>query len=209
MEKFIIFDTEYTAWEGSRDRQWSNPGEHREIIQIGAVKVFNDGVKFIENESFSLFVKPILNYTLSDYIKKLTNISQSEIDNKGCDFKEALLKFHTFCEKGDLPVFSWGDDIDIIKENCLINQVDPPYFEYGFFDVRTFFQENKISIKNQTSGTISAVFNETPSGHPHNAIHDARSIMIALNHVVRLKDLKPKDFLFSFLGKNKKNSCSV
>jgi hypothetical protein len=30
-----FFDLEYTAWEGSKARNWAGPGEHREIIEIG------------------------------------------------------------------------------------------------------------------------------------------------------------------------------
>ena len=38
-EKFIIFDTEYTAWEGSQERNWSGDNEYMELVQIGALKV--------------------------------------------------------------------------------------------------------------------------------------------------------------------------
>ena len=38
-EKFIIFDTEYTAWEGSQERNWSDDDEYMELVQIGALKV--------------------------------------------------------------------------------------------------------------------------------------------------------------------------
>ena len=33
----VVFDTEFTAWQGSMERGWSGPGEHKEIVQIGAV----------------------------------------------------------------------------------------------------------------------------------------------------------------------------
>jgi len=38
-QQIIIFDTEYTAWEGAKERNWSGSGEHREIVQIAAVKI--------------------------------------------------------------------------------------------------------------------------------------------------------------------------
>ena len=37
--KIVVFDLEYTAWEGSMGRCWSEDWEHREIVQIGAVLV--------------------------------------------------------------------------------------------------------------------------------------------------------------------------
>lgn len=30
-EQFVLFDTEYTGWEGSQERGWSAPGEYREL----------------------------------------------------------------------------------------------------------------------------------------------------------------------------------
>ena len=36
--KFILFDTEFTAWEGSQNRNWSLCWEHRELISISALK---------------------------------------------------------------------------------------------------------------------------------------------------------------------------
>ena len=38
-ETFIIFDTEFTAWKGSQERDWSGENEERELVQIGALKV--------------------------------------------------------------------------------------------------------------------------------------------------------------------------
>ena len=34
-----VFDLEYTAWECSMARHWLAPGEFKEVVQIGAVKV--------------------------------------------------------------------------------------------------------------------------------------------------------------------------
>lgn len=35
----IVFDTEYTTWDGAKERGWSNPNEHRELVQIAAQKI--------------------------------------------------------------------------------------------------------------------------------------------------------------------------
>ena len=37
-----VFDLEYTAWECSMARSWLTPGEFREVVQIGAVKLDAD-----------------------------------------------------------------------------------------------------------------------------------------------------------------------
>ena len=37
--KLIVFDLEFTAWEGSLARHWLAPGEFKEVVQIGAVRL--------------------------------------------------------------------------------------------------------------------------------------------------------------------------
>jgi hypothetical protein len=46
----VVFDTEFTAWRGSMERNWAGPGEFREIVQIGAVRI--DAETLAEAESF-------------------------------------------------------------------------------------------------------------------------------------------------------------
>ena len=41
LSAFVLFDTEYTAWEGSHERDWSGEGEHREIIQVSPSRLPN------------------------------------------------------------------------------------------------------------------------------------------------------------------------
>lgn len=42
-ETFIIFDTEYTSWEGSQERNWNGENEFRELVQISAIRVKKKG----------------------------------------------------------------------------------------------------------------------------------------------------------------------
>jgi len=37
-----ILDLEWTSWEGAHARNYSNPGEHREIVQFGVLKLIDD-----------------------------------------------------------------------------------------------------------------------------------------------------------------------
>jgi len=60
---FVIADLEYTSWEGALERGWDRPGEFREIVQIGAVKVQrSDSLR--ESDSFMVLVAPTLNPVL-------------------------------------------------------------------------------------------------------------------------------------------------
>ena len=54
--KIIIFDTEFTAWEGSLARNWNGPGEYREIIQIGAILVDTQNLQELDFFAAAYFV---------------------------------------------------------------------------------------------------------------------------------------------------------
>ena len=93
--KMVVFDLEYTAWDGSLANNWSRPGEHREIVQIGAVKLdATDGM--VELDSFECLVMPKNNPILSDYFIELTGITQDRVDSHGVSFSEMLSLFEAF-----------------------------------------------------------------------------------------------------------------
>lgn len=109
----IVFDTEYTAWEGSLQRGWSGPNEYREVVQIGAVKI--DAQKFEVLDTFELLIKPVRNPQLSDYFIKLTGITQAAVDAEGVSLAEGVGRFMAFAE--GLPPMSYGADMDVLTEN--------------------------------------------------------------------------------------------
>ena len=51
-----IFDLEYTAWECSMARHWLAPGEFKEVVQIGAVKLDADSLAVLDE--IDLLVRP-------------------------------------------------------------------------------------------------------------------------------------------------------
>jgi inhibitor of KinA sporulation pathway (predicted exonuclease) len=75
----VVFDLEWTAWPGSFERDWSGPGELREIIQFGAVKA-DVANNLAETGHFECFARPTVNPILSDYIIALTGITQPDVD---------------------------------------------------------------------------------------------------------------------------------
>ena len=81
-----IFDLEFTSWEGSLQREWSGKNEHREIVEIGVVKL--DLLNWrVTGEEYRRLVKPRVNPQLSEYFTNLTQISQKEVT-----IKESLCK---------------------------------------------------------------------------------------------------------------------
>jgi inhibitor of KinA sporulation pathway (predicted exonuclease) len=174
-ETIILLDTEFTAWEGSQEREWSGENEYREIVQIAAIRV--DAVTLKELDSFSIFVKPKMNPKLSDYFIDLTGITQEKVDNDGIDFTSALALYKRWV--GDFDTYSFGGDEVVIKENCELYNT-PFLFPNRFFDIRTIFQKYGIPAKNYNSGSIVQAFGEEPTRQAHEALNDVRTILDGL-----------------------------
>lgn len=192
--QIIIFDTEFTAWEGSAQRNWSLDWEHREIIQIAAVKVDLNlsGAQVVS--SFNTLVKPVINPSLSDYIIQLTGIEQNVLDNMGVDYQAALLQLFSFCSQGTLPCYSWGNDKRILIDNCLLNGIQMPDFSANFYNLHNMARTANIDGAHLCSGELASHLGLDLNGHIHNALYDVRSIALALNQWLEKGLFKPSVF---------------
>lgn len=175
-ESIVIFDTEFTAWPGSQERGWSESHEFREIIQIGAVRL--NGKDLREVDSIDLYVKPRRNPELSPYIIDLTGISQNQIDSRGLDFLEAMARFAEWV--GDSDVHSYGNDKEVLEENCMVCDVSFPMHDVHFRDICDVFRRRGIDVSLYHSGTIIEAFGVCPQRRPHNSLNDVRNIVDAL-----------------------------
>ena len=186
----ILFDFEYTAWEGSKARNWSEPWEHREIIQIAAIRVaVENGVS--EIESFDCLVHPKKNPRLSAYITALTGIEQAVLDARGRTFPEAFAGFYAFCEQGQIPIYCYGDDLSVLVENCAIHDMPLASFPAGMFDIRAIFEQAGVNTQPHTSGTIYQAVGAEFSQPAHNALNDVRSLAVTIRQLTRDGRLGP------------------
>jgi inhibitor of KinA sporulation pathway (predicted exonuclease) len=176
----IIFDTEYTTWDGTQARNWSGPGEHRELVQIAAQKVDVDNEQVLD--TFSALVRPRINPTLSDFFTELTHITQAEVDADGVDFAVAYPAFMEWCD--NLPIFSYGSskrtDGDILLENIELYELDLAYDSTQHHNLRPLFAEHGIDVSQYTSGQLFRAFDLELTGHVHNAMHDVDSLVQSL-----------------------------
>lgn len=174
MTGFIVYDLEYTAWEGSRKHGWSRDGEHREIVQIGAVRVSDD---FHETDFADILVRPRLNPVLSDYFVRLTGLTQARIDAEGTDIGEALARLAAFAGP-DATLISNGRDPDVIADNCrLFGLADP--FAGRYLDVRPLLTV-AVGGHEPNSCDLPKMLGLPAHGHGHDGIADARAIAGAL-----------------------------
>lgn len=172
----VVFDMEWTSWPGSQARDWSGPGEHPEIIQIGAVRLDAD---LRETASLDRLVKPKVNPLLSDFIIGLTGITQDRVDRDGIDVAEALSEFATFAS-GARAVLTNGRDHEIIARNVALHGIANPMAGATFASVSAHFRHAAGRSTHVVSSTLPEVFGFELSGRAHDGLADARAIAEAL-----------------------------
>ncbi|MCP4440334.1 MAG: exonuclease domain-containing protein [Aureispira sp.] len=100
---FIVFDLEATCWETEQEKR----RRKQEIIEIGALMVDEEGETV---SRFEKFVRPVAHPMLSDFCKKLTNISQIDV-NKAAIFPDVIEDFMDWIGLHDGEEYllcSWG-----------------------------------------------------------------------------------------------------
>ncbi|WP_010499358.1 3'-5' exonuclease [Paenibacillus elgii] len=162
---YIVFDLEATCWEHDRTKQ-------NEIIEIGAVKI-NEQLEIVDE--FQTFVKPILNPWLSDFCKKLTSITQEDV-NQADYFPQAIQQFQDWIGKEDYFLCSWGlYDKSQLTKDCELNRLGT---EWLANHISIKHQHGKLIGKERGVGMARALdMLKLPlEGTHHRGIDDARNI---------------------------------
>ena len=175
-----VLDLEWTAWDGSRARRWAGPGEHREIVQIGAVRL--DGRRgLVEIGDFEILVRPRINPRLSDYFVNLTGLDQARLDAEGVEFPLALAALRHFIGDDVATVYSYGTDGGVIAENCRLAGLDNPFASGLFESVGPFLAQGLGQPEGSfSSGDLPKLLGFPAPGIAHTALSDARAIAQAL-----------------------------
>ena len=177
----VVFDLEYTAWEGSLARSWSGDSEDPEIIQIGAIELLLENSSLCFGQEFNRLVRPTLRPQLSGYITELTKITQEMVDQKGLPFDEALQEFFGFVPK-NASICSNGDDWSFLSENCRINNLENPFTKSKFVNLRPVFakhrglsEDSEMLHSYRLSASPQAIA-QTHTNLSHDALADAKEI---------------------------------
>ncbi len=170
-----IFDLEWTAWEGSVERRWQGPGEAKEIVQIGAVRLA-DTREFEELAVLDVLVKPRRNPVLSEYFKDLTGIAQRQIDETRTTYVDALEDLQALFD-GVTRIWSFGEDQKVLALNCDMNDITMPFNMALFANARLVVAEligaNSTTLE---SGALPNVMGFPRPGGAHDALGDSRCI---------------------------------
>ncbi len=181
----VVFDLEYTAWEGSWKRGWSEPWEHREVVQFGAVLV-DAGNEFSVVDKFSRFVIPKCNSQLSDYFVDLTGITQDVVDREGGAYPNIYRDFIDFSSRAQF-FYSNGLDGEVLRENCILNAIDDNIAEGRVINIRQAVAKAVSNATGQnyefvdSGDLIKALQSDlVQTGAKHDALADAIGIATSL-----------------------------
>jgi inhibitor of KinA sporulation pathway (predicted exonuclease) len=186
----VVFDLEYTAWEGSMATRWTRPGEYKEIVQIGAVRLDDD---WQEEAALSLFIRPRINPQLSDYFINLTGITQARMDEEGMDLVQAMEKFGEFIGPS-LIAYCNGCDEVVLVDNCRLFDIAPPPYLSRLCDIHGhFLADSGLTSDKLFSFRLHQAYGLESGGHQaHDGLGDARAIAAVLTHLHSLGRFPPR-----------------
>jgi len=182
----VVYDLEFTAWEGSMARHWLAPGEFKEVIQIGAVKV---DAAFSPQETLNLLVRPRLNRVLSPFIETLTGVTNAVLQSGGLDFAEAFARFAAFA--GPLPIVAFGRDDLVLADNIrLYGLKDLPPMP-AWLDIRPWLIENGIDVRGLHACDVGPAAGVPFQGQTHDGLCDALSVAAGIKALMARGGKRP------------------
>ncbi|WP_149829540.1 3'-5' exonuclease [Streptomyces tailanensis] len=197
MSTFVVFDLEFTTWPGAYEQNWSAPGQLREIVQIGALRLTEDHAVV---EEYETLVRPVVNPQLSPAFTELTGIDQQSVDRYGLPPAQALSDFLAFCQ--GRSVLSYGNDMVVVGENigwarARGEEIKHSPLTPGFHNIRPWLNTVAPTTATINSGRLwQALGLPTPApGNEHSALFDCHSIAAALKHLAGMGVTLPKGLL--------------
>lgn len=178
-QSFIVFDLEFTAWPGSMERAWKGPGEHREIIHIGAVEISS---ALDETAALDLLVRPRINPVLSDYITALTGITNGQLAARGIDLAQALPRFLDFV--AGRPFVCFGRDDIVMRENVTLYGLEAQIQVPNAVNITPWLRANGIDTKGLHACDTARAAGVDHTTGDHNALEDARSVAKAIRALI-------------------------
>lgn len=181
--KSVIVDVEATCCE----RGGEFPREEMEIIEIGAVAV--DAATGAVESEFQAFVRPVRNPVLTDFCRRLTGITQEQVDSAD-DYPTVIKRFREWLAGiGDYDFCSWGFyDKNQFAQDSAFHGVNYP-FNGPHRNVKHEFAAATGASKKLGVGDALRRLDLDFEGSPHRGIDDARNIA----RIYRALVTRPKD----------------
>ena len=171
----------------------------RELIEIGAVELHPQ--TFDVQRSFQSYVRPMHHQALSDHCKKLTGITQEDIDaarplsQVWPEFQQWALAQRT---AGDVVLCGWGPfDWWWLRDECRAQDLHQPFTRYldVMAEVAYHFRCWVPGFNSKRIGLLAAARQlEIAVDHAelHGAMYDAELAALVLQHVMDLRRMPPE-----------------
>ncbi len=170
--QYIVLDMEWNQpWPGSYAAKKVLPVEiHGEIIQIGAVRMLENGTVADE---FQVLVSPKYYRKLNSRVSKLTGLRDSDLRERGLPFPEALRRFRDWIG-GECIFLTWGfDDITVLEDNILLHDDEPDWIKEWYNAQMIFNAQTGCGTSQRALSTAMGMMNIEPSRQAHDALGDA------------------------------------
>lgn len=170
--QFIVLDMEWNQpWPGSYAAKKVLPVEiHGEIIQIGAVRLLEDGTVADE---FQVLVCPKYYKKLNSRVSKLTGLRDAQLREEGLPFPEALERFRAWIG-GECIFLTWGfDDIRVLEDNILLHDGEPDWIRKWYNAQMIFNAQTGTGSAQKALSTAMELIGIEPSRPAHDALGDA------------------------------------
>lgn len=170
--QYIVLDMEWNQpWPGSYAAKQVLPVEiHGEIIQIGAVRLLENGTVADE---FQVLVRPKYYKKLNSRVSKLTGLHDAMLKEKGLPFPEALERFRRWIG-GECIFLTWGfDDIRILEDNILLHDGEPDWITKWYNAQMIFNAQLGGGSSQKALSTAMEMIGIEPSRPAHDALGDA------------------------------------
>lgn len=148
---------------------------HREIIEIGAIKLNSNGEVV---DTFSCFIKPQFSTDVAGYITKLTGIKTADI-YQAASFQEAIQRFAQWIGTSMTRIYSWSNaDLIQLRTECSFKQVAFPANMARWMDFQILFPrlmeikqyKNRMSLQ-EAAEWYGVTFDNKGA---HRALYDAK-----------------------------------
>lgn len=160
-------------------RRWMNPGQYKEIVQIGAVKVDSN---YSPIETFNMLVRPRLNPVLSAYLEKLTGITNEAVAARGVDFIEAYEAFVRF--SAGVPIVAFGRDDRVLLENLRLYGAKDVSPMPPFLDIRGWLTENGMDVSRMHACDVGPAAGAPFEGQTHDGLCDALGVAAGITALI-------------------------
>lgn len=201
MTHALVFDCEFLTAEGAPSRFWCGPRDPDPVVaQIGLVKLGLDA-DFAILDKLRLYVTPLSRMgdriPLDPFFTRPTGITPATIELEGQPLAGALRTTKDFAAGAKL--WSWGkDEFNMVAISCYVQGLVPPLPATQFGNACQLLVKAGMpyeDLKKTPSNRLAAYYDlDHAHLHGHDALDDACSVALVLQHLLRQRILTAANF---------------